>query len=162
MTTTESKISAPFALGRDLVWPVRFAGKLACDRRSKTIDVCDLWSGIYIADFERITAYFTDWRKLEEVLCDECQLDMPRWFYWCSLYDELSNPQSPHNKFWPYSLEMAEIFREAGTLAQRRDPEKHIPEVHIEDILVALLARVDNGVCRKVAAVGLVKERFHQ
>jgi len=146
-------VTASCRLAQGLMWPLFFAGKLAFERRSKQIELCDFLGGLFVGEFEKLSHYYQDWQKLEEVLRRDCGVIKPIWFYRIELYHELQRKRHPsRNKLFPFSHEVAELLQAASNIGD----DAHTTRGSLEDVLLAISMRTDSATCQNFTDAGLI------
>lgn len=62
---------------------------LANSRAADVVEVVDLLAGMYIDNWERLSAYWNETADVEAFFRQFCRLSPPRWQYWLGNYDDL-------------------------------------------------------------------------
>lgn len=138
-----------------LRWVRFFSNFVAADRGSDTISVADLIAGIYIADIERVAAYWPDWDSLEEFVTRSADINDPRWFYWLRFMETLQKSESEAvGRSMRPSKEVEEVYEHARKLRGKR--------ANSRDILWALASSPQFQVVEALRKSGLDLHRLER
>ncbi len=156
-----------FASHQSLLWPTLIALKLASKRRAGTIEVSDLMTGIYIAEFEHLSRFWEQPEQFEHFAVNQLGCDKPRWFYWCELYNYFKNRREEYFKghvHLNYSRSASIILAKAVELAQRGAGRKRtlLAEVRAEHFLLAICRLENIPLCQQIVNSGLDAKGLEQ
>jgi len=134
-----------------------FAHMVCTDRRAEVVELSDLLAGIYISSLEKLSMFWSDWQKFEELVERECALRDPRWFYWTRAYDAIRHPSrdSFTGKFKRCHPEVEETKNEVKEIAKRRADAPQFAVINSRDILFSIARRSDRPLGKKLADSGL-------
>ena len=152
-----------------------FANMLAKSRASRTVEVADLLAGMYICDWDRLSQYWDDQRQdeIEEFLQRICQMSPQRWNAWIEFYDTERRRQERLARTWRplrrllkqrpaeqpllQSDALAAILKQAEQITPfyDRTPERSIPILTSECVLLCIARNYGTEITRKLAATGL-------
>jgi hypothetical protein len=151
-----------------------FAAMLAKSRASRTVEVADLLAGMYICDWERLSQYWEDQRQdeIEEFLQRICQMSPQRWHAWIEFYDAECHKEERSRAWQPFrrlrkehpaeppllrSDALASVLRQAEQITPfyDRTPERSIPILTSECVLLCIARSNGSEITRKLAATGL-------
>jgi hypothetical protein len=152
-----------------------FANMLAKSRASRTVEVADLLAGMYICDWERLSQYWADDRQdeIEEFLQRICQMSPQRWHAWIEYYDAERRKEERLAQTWKplrrllkqfpaeqplqQSDGLASVLKQAEQITPfyDRTPERSIPILTSECVLLCIARTYGSEITRKLAATGL-------
>jgi hypothetical protein len=153
-----------------------FANMLAKSRASRTVEVADLLAGMYICDWERLSQYWADDRQdeIEEFLQRICQMSPQRWHAWIEYYDTERRKEDKLARTWPLlrrlrkqtpaaerpvqiSDALATVLKQAEQITPfyDRTPERSIPILTSECVLLCISRTYGTEITTKLAATGL-------
>jgi len=152
-----------------------FANMLAKSRASRTVEVADLLAGMYICDWDRLSQYWDDRRQdeIEEFLQRICQISPQRWHAWIEYYDNERRKEERLARTWQplrrllkqipaerplqKSDALASVLKEAEQITPfyDRTPERSIPILTSECVLLCIARTYGTEITRKLAATGL-------
>jgi hypothetical protein len=172
---------ASHRLTLDLARAETFASMLAKSRASRIIEISDLLAGMYICNWERLSAYWQeeDREEIETFLRGICRISPQRWHSWIEVYDDLRRKGESWQGWRPLSklkraplaesdlrpsAALAAVFKHAEEIAPSRDSVgKHpIPILTSECVLLAIVRSFGSEVGRKLAATGLDAGRLER
>lgn len=128
------------------LWTAEFviAERIAVWRATPPLKPFDILSGIYLAAWERLSRAWRAPENFEQVMAEECGLDLPRW---CYLADFSRSKSGSY--LAPMTREAARILRAAERIANSRYTASRGPaDVRCEDFILALVARDDLRIAR--------------
>lgn len=150
-----------------------FANMLAKSRASRTVEVADLLAGMYICDWDRLSQYWEERRQeeIEEFLQRICQMSPQRWQAWIEFYDAERKKEERSRAWQPFrrllkerpaepplkSDALASVLRQAEQITPfyDRTPERSIPILTSECVLLCIARSHGSEITRKLAATGL-------
>jgi hypothetical protein len=152
-----------------------FAHMLAKSRASRTVEVADLLAGMYICDWDRLSQYWEDDRQdeIEEFLQRICQMSPQRWHAWIEFYDAELRKEEQLSRTWqPFrrlrkqrpaepplhrSDALAAVLKQAEQITPfyDRTPERSIPILTSECVLLCIARSFGTEITRKLAVTGL-------
>jgi hypothetical protein len=152
-----------------------FATMLAKSRASRTVEVTDLLAGMYICDWDRLSQYWDDQRQneIEGFLQRICQMSPQRWNAWIEDYDgerrkeeRLAHTWQPLRRLLKQmpaeqpvrqSDALATILKQAEQITPfyDRTPERSIPILTSECVLLCIARSYGSEITKKLVATGL-------
>jgi hypothetical protein len=165
----------------DLSRAMDLASMLASSRASQFIEIIDLLAGLYIYEWDRISAYWPEENReqVEEMLQDMCQISPQRWNYWIQMYDAQMRGAEPQSR-WKFrkpkqegspsasptpSAGLRAVFDAAEVISPFRDPRgSHgkdlesrdaIPVLTSECLLLSMVKFVASDTGRRLGQSGL-------
>jgi hypothetical protein len=173
----------------DLSRAMNLATMLASSRASKFIEIPDLLAGLYMYEWDRLSAYWPEENReqVEAMLRDICKISPQRWNYWITLYDEQrkqaepqprwkklgkSKPSSAQTRPPAPSTSLKSAFGAAELISPFRDPgrsnEKEergkipIPVVTAECLLLCITKYTISETGKRLVASGLDIEQLER
>jgi hypothetical protein len=154
---------------------------LANSRASEVIEVSDLLAGMYICNWERLSAYWRDEdrEEIENFLRGICRISPERWHSWIEFYDGLRRKgersglwrslapfmktPKPESTLRP-SAALAAVLKQAEEIAPSHDSvgEGNLPILTSECVLLCIVRSFGSEVSRKLAEAGLDAERLER
>lgn len=172
-----SPIERRFTAG--LAHASRLAGMVARSRAARQIEVADMLAGMYIYEWERLSAFWADHEAIEALLRKICSISPQRWNHWIELYDqqrreEQSEAASPWKRLMqrtrsaadekdakagnlPHSLELERILRSAAEISPFRDElaDHTVPVLTSETVLLCIARNEDSDLSHSLRQTGL-------
>jgi hypothetical protein len=150
-----------------------FAAMLANSRRSNVVEVSDYLAGMYLCNWDHLAQYWNehDQEQVENILREVCKISPQRWHAWIELYDQ--QKQQTNRKGWRRfrlsrdgdsreisiqpSRDLATILRQAEKIAPAYDrtPDRSIPILTTECVLLCIVRNLSSVISRKLALSGL-------
>jgi len=150
-----------------------FAAMLASSRRSNAVEVSDYLAGMYLCNWDHIAQYWNehDQEQVESILREVCKISPQRWHAWIELYDQ-QKQQTEHQGWRRFrmgrdgqrrpmpmqpSRDLATILMQAEKIAPAYDrtPERSIPILTTECVLLCIVRNLSSVISRKLALSGL-------
>jgi hypothetical protein len=154
---------------------------LASSRASHAVDVPDFLAAMYLNDWDRLERFWADPAPIERYLRTLCQVSPQRWHKWIQEYEaarqarerrsrrkfslrKKNRQPSNHAGELPPSRGLQSVLRRAGRIAPGRDrlPERSIPILTSECVLLAMARDTDSAVGRRLASTGLNLEKLER
>ncbi len=173
----------------DLSRAMNLATMLASSRASKFIEIPDLLAGLYIYEWDRLSAYWPEenLEHVEALLRDICQISPQRWNYWITLYDKQRREAEPQPRWKKLgksksasgqaepltpstslksafdAAELISPFRDPGTRNGKDERRKlAVPVVTAECLLLCITKYTVSETGKKLAASGLDIEQLER
>jgi hypothetical protein len=157
----------------------QLASMVARSRAAAQVEVADMLAGMYIYEWERLSAFWPDRDGIEEFLQRICSVSPQRWNHWIEMYDqqrrqeqaEASSPwrrlmqrarpsteaKHPVTDDLPHSLELDRVLRSAAEISPFRDDlgGHSIPVLTSECILLCIASNDESQLGPNLRATGL-------
>jgi hypothetical protein len=164
---------------KDLARAEGLAMMLAASRASSVVEVADLFAGMYIYDWERLSKFWNDQEEIERFLQQICRISPARWHYWIQHYDKTrrederkppwlslrSLKKSDAREISPVrSAELESVLKQAEGIAPFHDTVegKAIPILTCECVLLSLAKSKDSELGSRLAGSGLDVAKLEQ
>ncbi len=129
-----------------LQWIQFFSSMIADDRESLEIDIRDFMAGVYIADFERISKYWSDWESAEKFFCGFAGIRDPRQFYWLRFSAVMRHTEkSVMNKPMRSTDDLKDVIAQATAVYGEKLTSRHILCVVLDSGSSTGVALLDSG-----------------
>lgn len=157
-----------------------FASMLAHSRRSNVMDVSDYLAGMYLTNWDRINEYWNegDQEAVEKTLREICKISPQRWHAWIEMYDQ-QNKRTSRSVWRRFrrsksddgleaavqpSRDLGTILKQAEKIAPAYDrtPERSIPILTTECVLLCIVRNPGSEISRRLALSGLDIERLER
>jgi hypothetical protein len=166
----------------DLSRAMDLAAMLASSRASQFIEIVDLLAGLYIYEWDRMSAYWPEENRehVEEMLQEMCQISPQRWNYWIQAYDARRKEDEPQPRWKQFrkpkqgsaksalavpSAGLRAVFDAAEVVSPFRDPRGKpgrdleeggaVPVLTSECLLLCMVKFVASDTGRKLGQSGL-------
>jgi hypothetical protein len=126
------------------------ASHLARMRETQDITLRLFLAGLYIGSFERLLAYFSDWRTAIQLLPRSCEIEKPLWIYWTEMYQELASDKGLGMAV--FDSDVIELLKDAAEIAVSRGRNS---ELRLADILLAVASNQELDPCKAFIDAGL-------
>jgi hypothetical protein len=148
---------------------LQLAGMVARSRAARQVQAADMLAGMYIYEWERLSAFWSGHDAIEALLRRICSISPQRWNHWIELYDQqrrreqieasspwrrlmqrtrssTANEKDAGGEDLPRSLELEKILRSAGDVSPFCDDVggRAVPVLTSESVLLCL-ARDDQS-----------------
>lgn len=157
----------------------RLAGMVARSRAARQVEVADMLAGMYIYEWERLSAFWGDHEAIEALLRKICSISPQRWNHWIELYDRqrreeqaeaaspwrrlmqrtrsAANENEPNTDNLPRSQELAKILRSAAEISPFRDElaDHTVPVLTSETVLLCIARNEDSDLSHSLRQTGL-------
>jgi hypothetical protein len=157
----------------------QLASMVAKSRAARQVEVADLLAGMYIYEWERLSAFWGDRNAIEEFLQRICSISPQRWHHWIELYDqqrhqeeaEASSPwrrllhrskaavseASGSEEVLPNSSELEQVLAHAAEISPFRDDVggQAIPVLTAEGVLLSMARNAESEIGRNLRGTGL-------
>lgn len=155
-----------FRGSRSFAYALMYALHYSQHRNSRNLQVGDVLAGIYITGLEKVSKYWKDIERLEDVLYHECDMREPRWFYLIREYRdrfEAGGREPSGSVAKGQSDDLAAVLTTAAHLAASRAQSAGTDNVvACEDFLLALLRHPEIEIAAKLLGSGLDVQQLEE
>lgn len=153
-------LSKRLAPSLEVEWGLRFASRVAEERKATRLAIRDVLAGMYLSSLERLGRYWDEWERLEDFLVNECDLQKPRLFYWFEMYNLMVSDELPEG-LTLFDDESSRLLSRAESLAL----ENGSSAIRLEHFLAAVSECGESEmICQRFVAsgmnVGLVRSKM--
>ena len=129
---------------------MRFASRVAEERKASRVESRDLFAGMYLSAVERLARYWDEWEHLDDFVVNECDLQKPRFVYWFEMCNLMISGDLPEG----LTLLDDEASRIFGC-AERLALESGSDEIRLEHFLAAVSEGTERGICHGFVTSGM-------
>jgi hypothetical protein len=158
---------------------LQLASMVARSRAAGQVEVADMLAGMYIYEWERLSAFWSGPEAIEEFLRRICSISPQRWNHWIELYDQQRRQEqieasSPWRRLMqrtrrtanekdagggdlPRSLELEKILRSAGEVSPFCDDVggRAVPVLTSECVLLCIACNDESELAGSLCETGL-------